>query len=114
MREGILGLHILTNIAANGAMPVDKLVPVTPAYYSERAVGVTRMYAAIGANQRIDLLVRIHNFLELPRVGRKRVEYVVMDDGEQYRITAAQKVVDEDAIDLTLERLEELYDVVTE
>lgn len=114
MQEGMLTFYILENKAPNGSMPVEKLVPVCQAYYSERAVGVTRLYAAMGANQRIDSLLRIYNFWDLPKVGRKRVEYVIPEDGDQYRITAVQKVVDEDAVDLTLERLEELYDVDTE
>lgn len=114
MPEGLLTFYILENKAPNGAMPVEKLVPVGQAYYSEMSVGVTRLYAAMGANQRIDLFIRAHGLLDLPKVGRKRAAYLIPEDGEQYRISAVQKVLGEDAVDLTLERLEELYDVDTE
>lgn len=113
MHEGLLGFYGLKNTAPNGAAPVDKLVPVGLAYYSERAVGVTRLYAAMGVNRRIDALLRVYNIPDVPKLDNRRVEYVIPEDGEQYRISAVQKVVDEDALDLTLERLEDNFDVLT-
>lgn len=113
MNEGRLFFYKLKNTAANGAKPVDKLVPVGWAYYEERSIGVTRLYAAAGANRRIDALLRVYGLPDLPKLDNRRVEYVIPEDGEQYRISVVQKVVDEDALDLTLERLEDNYDVLT-
>lgn len=107
--DGLLTIYALENTAEPGMMPCEKLVSVGTAYYSERTVGVTRMYAARGANSRIDALVRCWN-TEIPRNGK----FVILEDGEQYRIDGAQKIVNIGAVDLTLIRLEDLYDVLTE
>ena len=40
--------------------------------------------------------------------------YVILEDGNQYQISVKQKIVDEDATDLTLRRLEDYYDVADE
>jgi hypothetical protein len=88
-------------------MPAEKLVKICDAYYDERTVGVTRAYAALSANQRIDMLVRCHNTELTPEA-----EYAVLEDGDQYRITLKQRQGDD--IDLTLERLEAYYDVAAE
>ena len=85
---------------------MEKLVEVGTAYYSERVVGYSRYYAALGANQRIDALVRCHN-TEMPKNGK----YVILEDGDQYRVDAVQKIIEQGAVDLTLVRLEEFYDV---
>lgn len=91
-------------------MPVLKLASSGTAYYARRTVGVTRLYAAAGANRSFDLLVRAFNTLEVPDGS----QYVILENGKQYRIDAVQEMVDIDAIDLTLVRLEENYDVVAE
>lgn len=107
MRDmGILTLYNLTNTADNGDMPAEKLVSVGTAYYAERTVGYNRIYAAKGANEEIDSVVRCYN-TDVPYSAK----YVVLEDGNQYRITVKQKIVDEDATDLTLVRVEDYYDV---
>lgn len=108
MRDaGILTIYKLTNVAENGRKPTEKLVELCKAYYDERTVGVTRAYAAMGAKQRIDMLVRVYN-TALPIDG----EYCIPEDGNQYRITLRQK--QGDGFDLTLERLEAMLDVQPE
>lgn len=107
MRDaGLLTYYTLSNIAARGAMPVEKLVPVGTSYYYERTIGVTRAYSALSANQRIDKLIHCYN-AEIPY----NAEYVILEDGLQYRISLKQVVGDD--VDLTLERLEAFYDVAT-
>lgn len=104
MDNGILKIYSLENISEPGYMPVEKLVKVCDAYYAEQTVGVTRLYAALGANQKIDMLVRCYNTV-LP----ENAEYVILEDGKQYRITVKQNRNCD--VDLTLERLGENYDV---
>ena len=104
--NGILTLYALENVAAAGEMPTQKLTEVGAAYYGERTVGYSRLYAAMGADQKIDLLVRCYN-IDIPATAG----YVVMEDGTQYQITAKQKIVGKDAVDLTLVRVEKYYDV---
>lgn len=111
MREGgLLTIYSLQNIAKKGFMPKEKLVSEGTAYFSYRTIGVTRMYAALGANREIEVLVRCWN-TELPQEGK----FVILDgSGIQYRIDVAQPIVDEDAVDLTLVRLEDFFDVAAE
>lgn len=109
-REGIVTICKLQNISTPGRMPVDKLVTITTAYYRKRTVGYNRLYAAMGANQSISMLIRCFN-IEAPQEPEI---YVVSDDGTQFRVSAIQEIVDEGAVDFTLSRLEENYDVVTE
>lgn len=111
MREGgLLTIYSLQNIAQKGFMPTEKLVSEGAAYFSYRTIGVTRMYAALGANREIEVLVRCWN-TELPQEGK----YVTLDGSDvQYRIDIAQPIVDEDAVDLTLVRLEDFFDVAAE
>jgi hypothetical protein len=40
--------------------------------------------------------------------------FVILEDGYQYRIDAVQEQPDLDAVDLTLVRLEDFYDVADE
>lgn len=109
--EGILTICTYANTAPSGAMPVEKLVPICTAYYRKRTVGYNRMYAAMGASQQIDMLVRV-TYTEPPAYGEQW--YVVFEDGSQFRVSAVQEIVEEGCIDLTLVRLEALYDVYTE
>lgn len=105
MRDaGILTVYKLANVADPGLMPGEKLVKLCTAYYDERSVGVTRAYAALGAKQQIDALVVAYNVTLPPEA-----EYVILEDGYQYRISLKQK--EGDNVVLTLERLEALYDV---
>lgn len=105
---GILSICSLQNIAISGKMPTEKLVEIDTAYYQMRQAGVTRIYQALGADRRFDLLVRCFN-TTVPREGL----YVVIDD-EQYRIDICQRIIGKDAVDLTLVKVEEYYDVISE
>ena len=108
MRDGgLVTLYALENTAQPGFMPVEKLVEKGRAYYSYVTAGVTRIYAAMGANRQFDLVIRCHNMIALP----DGVKFAVPEDGQQYRIDPAQPIYDEDAIDLTLVRLEDYFDV---
>ena len=111
--DGILTFYELTNVADAGRMPVEKLVSVGTAYYGRRTVGVTRLYAARGANASVDVLARCYNTPTVPK-GTKRAMFVILEDGCQYRIDAVQEQPDLDAVDLTLVRLEDFYDVADE
>lgn len=105
--DGILTFYELTITSLPGRMPVEQLASVSTAYYGRRTAGVTRLYAAAGANRDFDVLVRCYNTPSLPE-GAK---FVILEDGNQYRIDMVQEMVDLDAIDLTLVRLEDFYDV---
>ena len=109
MRDmGILTLYTLTNTSGDGDAPIEQLSSVGTAYYAEKTIGYNRIYAARGANESIDTVVRCYN-TEVPYSAK----YVTLEDGKQYQITVKQKIVDEDATDLTLVRVEDYYDVAS-
>lgn len=106
---GTLTLCTLQNTAPAGAMPAEILVPGETSFYGERTVGYNRQYAAMGVNEQIDMIARIWQ----NRAARAGM-YALLDNGEQYRITFAQQLLDDDGLrvtDLTLERVDKLYDV---
>lgn len=110
MREaGILRLYSLENVAAPGLMPSEKLVYNCEFYCSNVSTGVTRRYAALGANRDYSAVVRCWN-ATIPH----DVKYAVDEKGIQFRIDVAEPLYDLDAVDLTLVRLEEFYDVAEE
>ena len=106
---GTLKLCTLQNTAPAGAMPREQLVLGETCCYGERTVGYNRQYAAMGVNERIDMIARIWQ----NRAARAGM-YALLDNGEQYRITFAQQLQDDDGLrvtDLMLERVDKLYEV---
>ena len=113
LADGTLRIYSLKNTAAPGEMPREMLVPTIDEdlYYVDRVIGVTRLYAAKGADQSISKLVRI--WAVPVEIGN----YAVLDGQDQYRIDVIQPGWDEDGlkiVDLTLVREENHYDVLTE
>ena len=106
--EGILKFYNLKNTSSPGAIPKEQLVYLeVDAYYAKRTIGFQRLYAARGNNYRLDKLVRCYNTI-LP----EEAKYVILEDGRQYRIEDINVIADEDAIDLSLERIANYYDVI--
>lgn len=106
--EGILKFYNLKNTSSPGAIPKEQLVYLeVDAYYANRTIGFKRLYAARGNNYRLDKLVRCYNTI-LP----EEAKYVILEDGRQYRIEDINVIADEDAIDLSLERIANYYDVI--
>ena len=113
LADGTLRIYSLENTAEPGEMPREMLVETIPEdlYYSDRVIGVTRLYAAKGADQQISKLVRI--WAVPVEIGN----YVIVDRRDQYRIDLIQPAKDEEGlkvVDLTLVREENHYDVFTE
>lgn len=119
--SGTLTVCTLTNTAAPGRMPAERLVPMDKYWYGERSIGYGRQYAARGVNENIDLLVRIRHDRRV-RIGM----YAVLGNGEQFRIdhvtsggaydyfsqfTGPMQSGQLRYTELTLSRLEHNYDV---
>ena len=112
-KEGILSICKVENTAEPGYMPTQKLVVLRSVYYHQKTVGYNRMYAAMGANQEIAMVVRCFN-TDVPSYTEQL--YVVFPNeatDNQFIVSGIQEIVEEDAIDLTLGRLEEYYDLDT-
>lgn len=108
--DGKMKLYRLQDDAKPGEMPQERLVFLQEAWFEFRVVGYGRFYAAKGAQQQADLLLRTPEPLPDARIGM----YVVLEDGLQYRVDNVQRTTDDDGLpvtDLTLFRLEEFFDV---
>lgn len=107
--SGILTIYELKNYYSAGRIPKQTLVEHSKHYYGERTIGFSRQYAAMGVNQQVDLLARIWHDRSIV-IGM----YATDEDGNQYRIDNVQHLTDEDGLrvtDLTLSRIENLYDI---
>lgn len=127
MRDaGIVKIYKLTNTAESGLMPKDRLTPLKiddielDWQFEERVVGYNRQYTAHGVGERVDKLIRIED-APMIRIGMYAVltDYDGQEnpDGDQYRIDNVQSLKDDDglkATDLTLYRLDELYEITAE
>lgn len=102
---GLLGIYSLEDTAYPGEMPTDKLVFIENAYYQLVQVGVTRIYQSLGADHRFDLVVRCLN-TSTPEAGM----YVIIDN-KQYQIDVCREIIGRDAIELTLKKVEDYYEV---
>lgn len=110
--SGMVTVCNLLNAAQPGSMPKETLVPVLSALFGERTVGYGRYYQAKGVNEQVDMVIRIWR-TTAARIGM----YAVLSQSEnngQYRITNMQQMLDEDGLkvtDLTLQRMDELYEI---
>lgn len=100
----------LKNTAPPGAMPVEKLEEVGRLWFAWVDTGAVRYYAASGANRQYDAVIWCLNTVNLP----EGAAYVIIPTGEQYRIDRDQARFSENALELTLVRLENFYDLITE
>ena len=113
--DGIIGVYKLVNTADAGYMPVMKLTHLFDAYFSRQRVGINRLYAALGVDAQIDAVFRLWN-TRIEEAMPKDL-YAVFVNGEdvtQYRIALAQDVVERDAVDITVEKVDQFYDITDE
>lgn len=125
MDDGIITIYNLVNKADEGDMPRDVL-EVAQAfnedmryYFQERTVGFSRQYEAKGVGERVDMLVRVW---DAPvRIGQYAIltDYASQENenGDQYRIDNIAHGNDRNGLkitDISLYRLDELYEVATE
>lgn len=110
--SGTVTVYRLVDVTERGDMPKRVLSPISRQWYAERTIGYGRYYAAQGVNEQVDMLIRI------PYDARIRIGmFAVLGNGEQFRIGNVQPTTDDDGlrcVDLTLARLETLYDIQRE
>lgn len=107
--DGLLRICRLENVSVKGRMPQEQLVTRCSEYYERRTVGVTRYYAALGADKQVDMVLRIWRNTSITIK-----DYAVLEDSSQYRIVFIQELLNDDGLevmDLTLEALEKNYDL---
>ena len=95
---------------AAGSIPKMALVLEGWTYYGDRNMSFTRIYEALGADQRFDRIVRV------PEDSPIYSGMYVIINGQQFRVTMASMVVVKSsyrAVELTLVKLEDRYDLAT-
>lgn len=107
--DGVANIYSVSNIAPQGGMPKEGLIhKLGPIRYEERTVGIQRYWAAMQAQARIDMVLR------MPIIRSVSLHDVVIPvDGQQYKIVQIQypkKDVEIPVMDLSLQRLEVAYD----
>lgn len=95
---------------AAGSKPKEALALDGWTYYGDRMASFTRVYEALGADQRFDRIVRV------PEDTPVSPGMYVIINGQQFRIQLTSAVIVKSSIramELTLVKLEERYDLVT-
>lgn len=109
--DGIVFLCSLTDESKPGLKPKEVLQKIARHYFEEQYITFRRQYAAKGANEQIDKVIRIH-YDPKARIGI----YAVLGNGEQYRVDSVSTGYDSDSrlrySELTLSRLEDYYDML--
>lgn len=105
--DGVVQIYAVSDQSENGNMPSEKLTHKEQLRYHLRTVGINRYYTAMQANQRVDAVIRCPfrrdvSAQDVAQVGLKL-----------YRITLVQvpENIVPPVMDLTLERLEQDYDI---
>lgn len=105
--SGLLILARLETVAVDGGMPTETLVQTGSAFYGNRTITASRLYEAQGADRSIDRLIRVPFDTVID-------DYVIFEDGEQYRVDIVSDVFvkrDLRAKEVTLVKLEDNYNV---
>lgn len=109
---GILCLAHKVVTSTGGAMPTEGLRTYARAFYGERAVSFSRLYAARGASCQVDMVARVPFDTNI-----EPDSYVILENGRQLRVDAVSPVFvrrDVRAQELTLVNLDELLNVEVE
>lgn len=104
--DGIMEIYDLTN---ESAPDKRRLTKKSEHWYGERTVGVTRLYAAMQANRKVDMLLEIWEDRSV-----QANQYAIPEDGRQYLITDVRHTLDDTGLRislLTLERVNRNYEL---
>jgi len=113
--DGIIKIYQISEICEPGETPIEGLYTLFAKFrFEERKIGVTRNYMAMQNNKQIDRLIRIWQDRYI------QPDFIcTVDDGidgaVQYRIARVEHFKTDEGIkltDLTLERLDNLYELV--
>ena len=98
--DGMLTVYRVTDEAQPGYLPQEKLTKVVSLPYARRKVGLYRYYQAKQEQTRVQKVLRVPE----PAQKINRLNKVITEDGEEYRIDLVQTVPDvyPPSLDLTL------------
>lgn len=78
------------NIAPNGSMPREALVPVRKFWFENRSIGINRSFLAKGVNESVDRVIRVQGHQNI-----STHQFAILGNGEQFRITMVSQGHDE-------------------
>ena len=105
--DGMLGIYSTINIAPKGDKPVLNLKLKAKYFFCFDNLGITRYYTALQANQQIETVVNVPDWIDV-----SATDICVLENNKQYRIRLIQPEKDDNNLritKLTLERLGENY-----
>lgn len=106
--DGMVTVYAVTDAAAPGMRPVEKLIAKVKLRYQEQRLGLQRYYAG-QQNQ-----VQIERVIRVPRApGISSQDVAITEDGRQYRIDLVQSTLDvyPPCLDLTLAKIVQEFEV---
>ena len=107
--DGQVDIYTITNTASAGDLPKEGLVYGASYWYEERTVGITRFYAALKTDIKLEMLIRIWRDRSID------TSQICKIGDDQYQIVQVQHVLNEDGLevtDLSLERVGDLYEPI--
>lgn len=112
--DGIVGIYEIANVqTTKGAKPKKGLSLKERYYFGFDTLGLSRYYTALEANQQIAAVINTPGWNDI-NSGK---DIAIMEDGSQYTVQLAQKMLDNDNLRMTklsLERIGEEYVVLSE
>ena len=104
--DGVVSLYKVTDLAQPGDLPVEGLVLKQSLRYKERTVGMTRYFAAMQNDIKVDFVIRCP---EVRGLSEKATDILVaiLIDSYQYKVIQIQYIEDATppSMDLSLERV---------
>lgn len=96
---GIVNIFEVVDAAKVGYQPVEELRPKISLHYDERKLGVTRHYAAMQNQIKVERVIRVQNAAPITSQ-----DVAITEDGRKYRIDLVQDVLSvyPRSLDLTL------------
>lgn len=107
--DGVVVIHSVTDTAAPGYLPVEKLEPVIRLDYAELRTGLQRYYNAMQNQIQVERVLRVQR----PPIRISTQDVAITEDGRQYGIGQIQTTegVYPPSLDLTLTAIEQKYEV---
>ncbi len=106
--SGIVKIYSVSDSAAVGHQPKEKLEIKYELRFEERALGITRLYLSRQHHAEIERVIRV------PRVNISPQDVAITHDGKQYRVDAVQGAMNvyPASLDLSLRQVEQNFEVM--
>lgn len=92
--DGLVTVYRTTNTAENGAMPAEVPAALFTEYFGFSTLGASRYYAALQANQQIELVIDIPEWPDVKVTDLAKLQDgITAHEGFYYRIVMVQALV---------------------